>query len=311
MADYLVTDTELTSVANAIRTKGGTSANLSFPTEFVSAINDIPTGSEPTGTKYIYTDETDITEAFDVGGYKYCSIDYAPVKDGHTRYWIDIPSNSLTFRAPIESPSLFYAYTGMINWGDGSPLVEFNTNNFNSIRDHTYASAGRYCFEVWVVSGDEGYVHFTSGTTTYRDKMRAIELYVPNATSQIFQFTNYTTVEKIAFTSNATKVTVYNCTSLKEVSIPNTTTEIGSFYGNSALEHLVVPASVTKVTSFKNNSSMKEYHFKSTTPPSTSNLTNIFDGNPSDFKIYVPTASVSAYQSATEWINYSSHIQGE
>lgn len=48
MADYLVTDTELTSVANAIRTKGGTSANLSFPTEFVSAINNIPTGGTPT-----------------------------------------------------------------------------------------------------------------------------------------------------------------------------------------------------------------------------------------------------------------------
>lgn len=44
MADYLVTDTELTSVANAIRNKGGTSASLSFPTEFVSAINAIPTG---------------------------------------------------------------------------------------------------------------------------------------------------------------------------------------------------------------------------------------------------------------------------
>lgn len=41
MADYLVTDTELTSVADAIRTKGGTSANLSFPTGFVSAINAI------------------------------------------------------------------------------------------------------------------------------------------------------------------------------------------------------------------------------------------------------------------------------
>lgn len=44
MADYLVTDTELTSIANAIRTKGGTSASLSFPTEFISAINSIPTG---------------------------------------------------------------------------------------------------------------------------------------------------------------------------------------------------------------------------------------------------------------------------
>ena len=44
MADYLVTDTELTSVADAIRTKGGTSAALSFPTDFVNAIDAIQTG---------------------------------------------------------------------------------------------------------------------------------------------------------------------------------------------------------------------------------------------------------------------------
>jgi len=44
MADYLTTDTELTSVANAIRTKGGTSSSLVYPTGFVSAINAIPTG---------------------------------------------------------------------------------------------------------------------------------------------------------------------------------------------------------------------------------------------------------------------------
>ena len=43
MADYLTTDTELTSIANAIRTKGGTSAALAYPTEFISAINAITT----------------------------------------------------------------------------------------------------------------------------------------------------------------------------------------------------------------------------------------------------------------------------
>lgn len=41
MSNYLVTDTELASVANAIRTKGGTAAQLSFPTGFVSAIDNI------------------------------------------------------------------------------------------------------------------------------------------------------------------------------------------------------------------------------------------------------------------------------
>lgn len=44
MADYLVTDTELTDVANAIRTKAGLSETLEFPSEFVSKIENIPTG---------------------------------------------------------------------------------------------------------------------------------------------------------------------------------------------------------------------------------------------------------------------------
>ena len=37
-------DSDLTSVANAIRTKGGTSAALSFPSGFVSAVQNIPGG---------------------------------------------------------------------------------------------------------------------------------------------------------------------------------------------------------------------------------------------------------------------------
>ena len=44
MANYVVSDTNLTAVANAIRTKGGTSAQLEFPDDFVSAIGDIQTG---------------------------------------------------------------------------------------------------------------------------------------------------------------------------------------------------------------------------------------------------------------------------
>ena len=43
MADYIVKDTELTSVANAIRTAGGTSSLLTFPNGFISAINNIST----------------------------------------------------------------------------------------------------------------------------------------------------------------------------------------------------------------------------------------------------------------------------
>ena len=44
MSSYVVKDTELTSVANAIRTKGGTNASLTFPNGFVSAIGNISGG---------------------------------------------------------------------------------------------------------------------------------------------------------------------------------------------------------------------------------------------------------------------------
>ncbi len=44
MANYLAADTDLAAVANAIRTKGGTSAQLSFPQGFVDAIAAISGG---------------------------------------------------------------------------------------------------------------------------------------------------------------------------------------------------------------------------------------------------------------------------
>lgn len=44
MSSYVVSDANLTSIADAIRSKGGTSAALSFPAEFVSAISAISTG---------------------------------------------------------------------------------------------------------------------------------------------------------------------------------------------------------------------------------------------------------------------------
>jgi hypothetical protein len=44
MAEYLTTDTDLTLIANAIRNKGGTSAILTYPSGFITAINNIFTG---------------------------------------------------------------------------------------------------------------------------------------------------------------------------------------------------------------------------------------------------------------------------
>lgn len=46
-------DSDLTSIANAIRAKGGTSAQMAFPAGFVSAVQAIPTGGGgPTDNEY-------------------------------------------------------------------------------------------------------------------------------------------------------------------------------------------------------------------------------------------------------------------
>lgn len=69
MADYLTNDTDLQAVADAIRAKGGTSAPLTYPDGFVSAIGAINTTGEMkpatlTLTSSSYTGETYATFIF-------------------------------------------------------------------------------------------------------------------------------------------------------------------------------------------------------------------------------------------------------
>ena len=68
LVDSTQLDADLTSIANAIRTKGGTSGQLAFPAGFVSAVDAIPTGITPTGTKQISITENGTTTE-DVAAY--------------------------------------------------------------------------------------------------------------------------------------------------------------------------------------------------------------------------------------------------
>lgn len=68
LVDSAQLNADLTSVANAIRTKGGTSAQMAFPNGFVSAVNAIPTGG---GENYRELDEG--ANFFDYNGDLICS----------------------------------------------------------------------------------------------------------------------------------------------------------------------------------------------------------------------------------------------
>ena len=90
LLNYIVDGADLTSVANAIRTKGGTSAELVFPTGFISAVQAIQTGIVPTGTKQVtITQNGTVTE--DVTNYANAQITTAiPEYNGEIAYTVQI-----------------------------------------------------------------------------------------------------------------------------------------------------------------------------------------------------------------------------
>lgn len=62
LVDSTQLDADLTSVANAIRTKGGTSAQMAFPNGFVSAVNAIPTGGGGANYQFGYVRPADFPD---------------------------------------------------------------------------------------------------------------------------------------------------------------------------------------------------------------------------------------------------------
>ena len=74
MANYKVSGTDLASIANAIRTKGGTSSQLSFPLDFVSAIGNIPTSQPVLTTKSISANGTYNASSDNADGYSQVTV---------------------------------------------------------------------------------------------------------------------------------------------------------------------------------------------------------------------------------------------
>ena len=116
--------------------------------------------------------------------------------------------------------------------------------------------------------------------------------------------------ESVTFIGNST---FQSCYSLSSVTIPESVTSIGNsaFQNCYSLGAVTIPESVTSIgtSAFQNCYSMAEYHLNPTTPPTIQS--NTFSGIPSDCIIYVPTGSLSAYRSASNWSKYASQMVEE
>lgn len=108
--------------------------------------------------------------------------------------------------------------------------------------------------------------------------------------------------------------TFSNCYSLESFTIPNTieTIKSSAFSYCYSLKTITIPSSVTSIESyaFSYCYSMQEIHLLPTAPPTLAN-SNAFSGIPSTCVFYVPSASLDAYKTASNWSTYASKMVGE
>ena len=207
-------------------------------------------------------------------------------------------------------PYLSLAVNGTvtIDWGDNSTDTVTGTSLTSRKSDihHEYALAGSYTIKITKTSGTGYSLYCTSAYTLLNKNSSTVSsnLVYPNCVHAI-RVGQDCTIGNYAF---------YYCYSLTSVSIPSGVTSIGSsvFQHCRSLTSVSIPSGVTSIGSnaFSNCYGMAEYHFKPTTPPTLANV-NAFTSIQSDCVIYVPAASLTAYQEAENWSTYASYMVGE
>lgn len=102
------------------------------------------------------------------------------------------------------------------------------------------------------------------------------------------------------------------CSSLTSITIPDSVTLIRplAFSSCTSLTSITIPDGVTEIgaRAFNGCSSLTEVYCKPIVPPAGG--TAMLGTAASDLKIYVPTVSVEAYESASGWSTYKSYIVG-
>ena len=286
LVDSTQLNSDLTSVANAIRGKGGTSSPLLFPNGFVNAINNIPTTGvvsvDPIGVNFIDYDGT-ILYSYDVNTFVNRSSmpgfpthagltsegwnwtlqnakDFATgygqkinigamytTADGKTHLYILIDDeNLLTFRL-----ALAISGTAVIDWGDnsGTETVTGTSTTVNTLsNNHTYSAIGSYEITITVTG-----MLSLLGDTTYGAIIRLPSTITVSNAQQTTAIASI--LKKVEIGNNIVRLGAYcfyNCYGLETVTIPENVTSIAgnSFRACFSLRSLVVPRNVTSLETY-------------------------------------------------------------
>lgn len=146
LVDSSQLDTDLTSIANAIRAKGGTSAQLTFPNEFVTAINAISGGGGSTlVTKTITENGTYTATDDDADGYSEVTVN---VPTSGSSAWTKVAETSYQVSTKITSQAT------VATWATGhSEIWTSDKILYIRIRDTAGKRTGYfYGVDAWVIN---------------------------------------------------------------------------------------------------------------------------------------------------------------
>ena len=196
----LVTDKQITSIADAIRAKTGSNQQLEFPDEFIEAIEEIQTGSS-SDDRVIFIDyDGTVVQKYTVEEAQ--ALTSLPANPSHPRLiaqgwnWTleqikaqlsetggDVVVGQLytTVSGAIEiditlddpdllSPYLIYAANGEfeIDWGDNSTNDNISGTSWNTIKNiqHIYSAIGNYTIKL-IPSTQESLINFYNSGNSY------------------------------------------------------------------------------------------------------------------------------------------------
>ena len=259
VVDSTQLDTDLTSVANAIRTKGGTSTQLVFPADFVQAIADIQSGGGLTA-------EDLVTLVFSNNNYSRPCISGDLVLTGRSLYFGVFSETAIT---SVRGDNI-YASGGVNEHGT-----------------YWYGFEFAHCGEL--VSA-----YFPEITELHRDMFcncaKLTSVYVPKVTSvDINCFRYCSALEKLAFpslTSSLNNSSVRDCSSLEKVDLNAPSSILTNTFALDASLSVLIIRKTGSICTLQNIAAFTNTPFASGGTGGT---------------LYVPSALVSSYQSATNW----------
>lgn len=277
-------------------------------------------GTTPSGVKYILTSMHG-RGAWDVSGYQYCSVDGAPLNDGHMRMGFDLTEETDPFSLSMTFGFNRTQGTIVTDWGDGSTPTTTTKSSFTSSVSHTYSLPGYYVVDVTFVSGA---VQLYSTSSAWSTRLTFIEARALSPTLingvNFPTFSNCSKLISIYYGSECnTPGAVSGNPLLKYVTLPSAITDIRASmcYNLPSLETITIPQSVTSIGdgAFYQCTSLKEVHLLPTAPPTINygkgSGSSPFASTPDDMVLYVPVGYLTAYQSATNWSTYASQMQEE